>query len=98
MKRANFSRWCSLIAIGGALLLSLSCEKAAVPPTSAPVRPSDIKVEVRDHGPIVLTTGTAEFQMLPSGVLQGTLLKDGKREGDRKVALFCLPIASFQKT
>jgi alpha-galactosidase len=34
---------------------------------------------VRDGGPIVLTTSAAEFQILPSGFLQATLLKDGKR-------------------
>ena len=35
-------------------------------------------MEVRDGGPIVVTTKTAEFQILPSGFLQATLLKDGK--------------------
>ncbi len=45
----------------------------------APSRPSDIKVEVRNGGPVVLTTRTAEFQILPSGFLQATLLTNGKR-------------------
>ncbi len=67
----------TLAALGG---MMLSCSKpAAAPPKAAPSRPSDIKVEVRDGGPIVLTTSAAEFQILPSGFLQATLLKDGKR-------------------
>ena len=57
----------------------LSCSKSAVQPKAPPARPSDIKVEVRDGGPVVLTTGAAEFQILPSGFVQATLLKDGKR-------------------
>src|SRR5260370_21871513 len=58
---------------------TLSCSKPPVQPKPAPSRPSDIKVEVRDGGPVVLTTSLAEFQLLPSGFLQATLLKDGKR-------------------
>jgi hypothetical protein len=57
----------------------LSCTKPAEQPKPAPSRPSDIKVEVRDGGPVVVTTSAAEFQILPSGFLQATLLKDGKR-------------------
>jgi len=68
-----------LFAIWAALLIAPSCEKPAVQPTATAIRPSDIKVEVRDGRPVVLTTGAAEFQVLPSGQLQGTLLKDGKR-------------------
>jgi alpha-galactosidase len=65
-----------LAALGG---MMLSCGKAPAPPKAPPSRPSDIKVEVRDGGPVVLTSRTAEFQILPSGFLQATLLKDGKR-------------------
>jgi alpha-galactosidase len=57
----------------------ISCAKPATQAKPAPSRPSDIKVEVRDGGPIVVTTSTAEFQILPAGYLQATLLKDGKR-------------------
>ena len=57
----------------------LSCSKPAAQPKTPPSRPSDIKVDVRDGGPIVVTTSSAEFQILPSGFLQATLLKDGKR-------------------
>ncbi len=58
--------------------LTLSCTKAPAP-KAPPSRPSDIKVEVRDGGPVVITTTTSEFQILPSGYLQATLVKDGKR-------------------
>ena len=66
-----------LIGLAG---LMLSCSKPKVQqPKAEPSRPSDINVEVRDGGPLVVTTSAAEFQILPSGYLQATLLKDGKR-------------------
>jgi len=61
------------------VVLSLSCTKPAPAPKAPPSKPSDIKVEVRDGGPVLITTSAAEFQILPSGFLQATLLKDGKR-------------------
>ncbi len=67
------------ITVAGIAGVMLSCSKPAPQPKPAPSRPSDIKVEVRDGGPVVLTTSTAEFQILPSGFLQASLLKDGKR-------------------
>ena len=67
------------ITLAGIAAGMLSCTKPAEQPKPAPSRPSDIKVEVRDGGPVVVTTSTAEFQILPSGFLQATLLKDGKR-------------------
>jgi alpha-galactosidase len=42
-------------------------------------QPSAIKIELNPGGPLVLTTSTAEFQVLPSGSVQGFLLKDGKK-------------------
>lgn len=60
------------------LWLALSCNKSAQPKPEAS-RPSEIKVEVRDGGPIVLTTSAAEFQISPAGYLQATLLKNGQR-------------------
>lgn len=56
-----------------------SCSKPASQSKTAPSKPSAIKVEVRDGGPVVVTTSTAEFQILPSGFLQASLLKEGKR-------------------
>jgi alpha-galactosidase len=67
-----------LILLVSAFWLTLSCTKAPLP-QALPSRPSDIKVEVRDGGPVVITTNTSEFQILPSGYLQATLVKDGKR-------------------
>ncbi len=69
----------SFIFFAGIAGFMLSCNKPPTQPKPEPSRPSDIKVEVRDGGPIVVTTSTAEFQILPSGYLQATLLKDGKR-------------------
>ncbi len=70
--------FCSIfaIALAGALV---SCSKPAAPPKAAPSQPSAIHVAVHDGGPVVITTSAAEFQVLPSGFLQATLAKDGKR-------------------
>ena len=67
------------ITLAASAGLMLSCTKPAAPPKAAASHPSEIKVEVRDGGPIVITTSAAEFQILPSGFLQAALLKDGKR-------------------
>jgi alpha-galactosidase len=68
--------WIMFAGLSGGML---SCSKPAAKSKGAPSRPSDIRVEVRNGGPVVLTTHAAEFQILPSGFLQATLLKDGKR-------------------
>src|ERR1035437_1510458 len=67
------------ITLAGIAGVTLSCSKPPAQPQPAPSRPSDIKVEVRDGGPIVIATSVAEFQVLPSGFLQASLLQDGKR-------------------
>jgi alpha-galactosidase len=67
-----------ILLVGGAWL-SLSCARTPAQPKAGASRPSDIKVEVRDGGPVVLTTSAAEFQILPSGSVQAFLLKDGKK-------------------
>lgn len=82
MKRVSWSAspvsiFFLVLAIGFAGSLA-SCSKPAQQAKPAPSHPSEINVEVRDGGPIVVTTKTAEFQILPSGFLQATLLKDGK--------------------
>jgi len=62
------------------LSLVVSCSKPVPPAVKpAPSQPSDIKVDVRDGGPVIVRTSTAEFQVLPNGFLQATLIKDGKR-------------------
>src|ERR1039457_1566695 len=45
-------------------------------PESTP--PSTIKVDVKEGGPIILTTSAAEFQVRPDGYVQASLLSDGK--------------------
>src|SRR5580692_8573510 len=75
----RFSECVSMTLLFGAAWLSLSCTRTAVRPKPGASRPSDIKVEVRDGGPVVLTTSAAEFQILPSGAVQASLLKDGKK-------------------
>ena len=61
------------------IISSVACSKTAAPPKAAPSQPSNIGVQVHDGGPILLKTSEAEFQILPSGFLQATLIKDGKR-------------------
>jgi alpha-galactosidase len=66
------------LIVGLTMLLSVGCERTQT--TSEPAsQPSAIKVVVNDGGPVVLTTSTAEFQILPSGYVQASLLKDGKK-------------------
>jgi alpha-galactosidase len=76
---SRFLSFIFVMAIAGIAGLMLSCSKPASQPKVAVSRPSDIQVEVRGGGPIVVTTSRAEFQILASGFLQATLLKDGKR-------------------
>jgi alpha-galactosidase len=68
-----------------ALNLSCSAPPAKVEPAAAPASPqpapasSQIVVDVKLGGPIVVTTSTAEFQILPSGYIQASLLKGNQR-------------------
>jgi alpha-galactosidase len=66
------------ITLAALLGATLSCSKPAEQPKPAPSRPSDIKVEVRDGGPVVISANGTKFQILPSGFLQASLLKDGR--------------------
>ncbi len=70
------------------LLLSACSKSPKAPQTSAqttaaakpqPTQPSTINVDVKDGGPVVLTTSAAEFQVRPDGYVQAFLLKDGKK-------------------
>jgi alpha-galactosidase len=49
--------------------------KAKEPPT----RPSDIQVEIKAGGPLVLTTGSASFEVAPSGYVEAFLVRGGDR-------------------
>src|SRR5215475_9914663 len=80
--RNQFCQLCYFLPAIVVIVLSgfmLTCTKKAESPKPAPSRPSDINVEVRTGGPIVVTTSSAEFQILPSGFIQATLMKNGKR-------------------
>ena len=65
--------------LAGVLLLSAACSRPPARTETAAPEPSQIKVEVKPGGPIVLTTSAAEFQILPSGYIQASLLKGGQR-------------------
>src|SRR5581483_7773929 len=71
--------------LAGIGLVSTGCNKSTPPSaqssSQAPATPqlSDIKVVTNPGGPIVLTTSTAEFQILPSGYVQASLTSNGQR-------------------
>ena len=81
MTRSGRSVSCFLLFSSLLFLVAffLSCSKPVAPPKAPPYKPSDIKVDVKDGGPVVITTTAAEFQILPSGFLQATLRLDDKR-------------------
>ncbi len=73
-----------LALIGSCLsMVFTACSQQAEKPASAqppaPAKVTAVKVLLNNNGPIVLTTGAAEFQILPSGYVQASLVKDGKR-------------------
>ena len=73
----------TLLALCGAFFFSTSCSRPpAKTETAQPAAPSKINVEVKPGGPVVLSTSSAEFQILPSGYMQASLLK-----GDQKLTL-----------
>jgi alpha-galactosidase len=84
LRSARYSRLSVVIAFtlllaGGVALLNTSCTRTARTAPEPPSKPSLTKVSVGGGGPLVVTTSTAEFQVLPSGYVQGFLLKDDKR-------------------
>ena len=79
---------CTRVALSLLLVLTgSSCSRQEAKPSPANDQssaikndlPSAIKVELSPGGPVILTTAAAEFQVLPSGSVQGFLLKDGKK-------------------
>ena len=68
-----------LFVIMGLLAVSSGCNKPAPKIAEPHSEPSKIKAVVQDGGPAVITTSTAEFQVLPSGYIKGSLLKDGSQ-------------------
>jgi alpha-galactosidase len=78
--RGSISWLTGTIILCAAALVLLAC--SSKPTTTAktpPYKPSDIKVDVKDGGPVVITTSAAEFQILPSGFLQATLRQNNQR-------------------
>jgi alpha-galactosidase len=74
---SRFTLSCFFLLVIAQILLS--CSKTPPAPKAPASKPSDIKVDVKDGGPVIVTTTTAEFQILPSGFLQATLRQDNKR-------------------
>ena len=60
------------------LVLGLSCNRAPSAAVSGS-KPSEIKIDVQSGGPVVITTRTSEFRILPSGYIQASLLKRGQK-------------------
>jgi len=60
-------------------LACVSCNRTPATPTEAAARLSSIRVDLQHGGPVILRTGTAEFEVLPSGYVQASLLKDGSK-------------------
>ncbi len=67
------------LLLTGVCLLVVSCTPPPAKTKPAPAQPSQIKVDVKPGGPIVLITSSAEFQILPSGYIQASLLKAGQK-------------------
>ena len=63
----------------GMVLISTACNRTSTPPAEPAAQLSSIKVDVQHGGPVVLTTATAEFQVLSSGYVQAFLLKNGSK-------------------
>src|SRR6202521_325405 len=76
-------------ALGLTLLLTACSKLPRAPLKTAtakpePTQPSAIKVDVKVGGPVVLTTSVAEFQVMPDGYVQASLLPDGQKPDGQK--------------
>jgi alpha-galactosidase len=82
MKRKWAGRLTWFNALGVVVLLLLAIGTPPRSATSTPLQEvarSTIQVELAPKGPLVLTTNTAEFRLLPSGYTQAFLIKDGRK-------------------
>jgi len=61
------------------IVLGTGCNHTATNPAPPPSQPSSIKAVVNSGGPVVITSSTAEFQVLPSGYILAALIKDGQK-------------------
>jgi len=81
---ANLHRHLRLMTVAmglaiGVSLAGIACTKAPKETSQPAPQLSTIKVDVGPNGPLVVTTSTAEFQVLPSGYVQAFLAKSGNR-------------------
>jgi alpha-galactosidase len=70
-----------LLMVVGLLLLMPACSRQSKPVIQVALEeggPSPVSVTVHPGGPVVLRTTSAEFDVLPSGYVQASLLKEGK--------------------
>ena len=63
----------SFLVLLACSIILISCARTPQKPAEPPSKPSTVKVTVNDGGPIVITTSTAEFQLLPSGYIRASL-------------------------
>src|SRR5437667_6752578 len=68
-----------VLVVAGAMLFYTGCTRTAKRAPETRLEPSKISVVANSGGRIVLTTSTAEFQILPSGYLQVSLFKGGQK-------------------
>ncbi len=69
----------SLVLLGACSKTPLPLPNKTATAKPVPTQPSAINVDVKDGGPVIVTTSTAEFQVRPDGYVQASLLKDGKK-------------------
>ena len=69
----------ALVALAGLLLLLPACSKQASQAAQEEGGPSPVTITVHPGGPVVVRTTTAEFDVSPSGYVQASLLKEGKK-------------------
>jgi alpha-galactosidase len=73
-------RWMGALGAVGLLLITMSvARKSETGATATQSSHSTTQVEANAKGPIVLTTKTVEFRVLPSGYVQAFLIKDGRK-------------------
>lgn len=72
---------CIVAALTAALLPYMGCQQKLVPAPAllTPSFPSSVKVLIRDGGPVLIENAVAEFQVLPSGYIQASLVEGGKK-------------------
>src|SRR5258708_474917 len=68
-----------ILGLVGIIFLHTGCARTAKRQAGPHSEPSKVSVVINSGGPIVLTTSTSEFQILPSGYLLASLLKDGQK-------------------